>query len=254
LGDVDAVIARAAAAGTERILAVGTDLSTSETCVALAEQFDLVFAAVGVHPYDAASVDPPALDLLRRLAGHPKVVAIGETGLDYERSPAPPEVQRAAFAAQAALAATLELPVVIHNRSADNDVIKIVASVVRPAALADRAGVLHCFTGDVALAREGRQNGLRISFAGNLTYRRSAELRAVAVELPLEWLMTETDSPYLAPEPYRGKPNAPANVEFVVRAIATARGISCDDVAARVRANARELFEWPLADGRAIAR
>jgi TatD DNase family protein len=247
------VIARAAAAGTERILAVATDLATSQTCVSLAERYTIVFAAVGVHPYEAAAVDAPALDQLRRLANHPKVVAIGETGLDYDRSPAPTSVQRTAFAAQATLAATLELPLVIHNRSADADVVEIVASVARPAALADRAGVLHCFTGDAALGRVGRKAGLRISFAGNLTFRRSAELRAVAAALPLDWLLTETDSPYLTPEPHRGKANTPANVEFVVRAIARARGIAVDDVAARVRTNARELFEWPLNDDPLIA-
>jgi TatD DNase family protein len=247
LGDVDAVVARAEAAGVERILAVGVDLSTSQTCVALADRFGSVFAAVGIHPHDAADVDGSSLEELRRLAAHPKVVAIGETGLDYVRSTATAETQRAAFAAQAGLAAKLELPVVIHNRSADADVIAIVSETTRPAGLTDRAGVLHCFTGDVALAQLARERGLRISFAGNITYRRSGELRSVAAAIPLDWLLTETDSPYLTPDPHRGTANSPSKVELVVRKVADVRGVPVEDVAIRVRENARQLFGWPLA-------
>jgi TatD DNase family protein len=246
LGDVDTVVARAEHAGIERILAVGTNLSTSRTCVELADRFEMVYASVGIHPHDAATVDEASLNEVQALAGHPKVVAIGETGLDYLRATAPVEVQRSAFAAQARLAARLGLPVVIHNRNADDDILAIVSDVARPSALADRAGVLHCFTGGVGLAQEARQRGLRVSFAGNLTYRRSTELREVAASLPLDWLLTETDSPYLSPDPHRGKSNSPAQVAYVAKALADVRGLTVDEIAARVRENAQDLFAWSL--------
>jgi TatD DNase family protein len=243
--EVDEIIRRASDAGVERILSVGTNVATSQACVSLADRFDRVYAAVGIHPQDALTFEAADLDRLRTLAAHPKVVAIGETGLDYYRETTPPGAQRSAFEAQAALAAELGLPVIVHNRNADEDVLSILGGVCRPTWLDGRAGVLHCFTGTADVASRGRGLGFYLSFAGNVTYRRSTDLRGVAAALPLEWLLTETDSPYLSPEPLRGKTNSPANVEYVVKTLADIRGSTVDDIAVAVRDNARQLFGWP---------
>lgn len=246
LSDVDGVIARALADGVERILAVGTTLESSRVCVDLASRFDAVYAAIGIHPHESESFDVASIQALRLLADQPKVVAIGETGLDFYRETASADVQRQAFAAQVSLAAEIGLPVVVHNRGADDDVMAILTSVERPGEQSTRGGVLHCFTGDVELARRAHAAGFWISFAGNLTYGRSGDLRAVARELPLDWLLTETDSPYLSPEPRRGKTNSPSNVRYVVRALAEISDTSDSDVAATVRLNAQDLLGWSL--------
>lgn len=226
------------------ILAVGTDLRTSAECVRLASRFLGVFAAVGIHPQDAAAYDTSAMMELRRLAAQPKVVAIGEIGLDNFRATVSPTQQELAFAEQVKLAAELGLPIVVHNRAADDDVLRIISSVTRSPALARRAGVLHCFSGDLDLARQAHAAGFFIGFAGNLTYRRSAELRAVAAEVPVSWLLTETDCPYLSPEPMRGKTNVPENVAYVAGQIASVRGTSPEDVARETSSNAATLFGW----------
>jgi TatD DNase family protein len=238
------VLAQASAVGVTHILSVGTDLRSSAECVRLAARFPGVFAAVGIHPHDAAEFGPSALVELRRLASQPNVVAIGEIGLDNVRATVPPPLQEIAFTQQVSLAAELGLPIVVHNREADVDVLRIIASVNRSPTLAERAGVLHCFSGGLEFARSAHAAGFFIGFAGNLTYRRSVELRAVVAEVPLTWLLTETDSPYLSPEPLRGKTNQPANVAFVARQIASARGASLDDIASETSANATSLFGW----------
>ena len=244
LPNVAAVVAAAANAGVERILAVGTDLATSRACVALSDEFPGGYSAVGIHPTEASQFDSSSIDELRRLAEHPKVVAIGEIGLDYVRDLTPPTAQQQAFAAQLALAAELGLPVVVHNREADADIMRHIPEVSRPAALARRAGVLHCYTGSAAMAEQAWQHGFRVSFAGNLTYRRSTELRAVAASLADEWVLVETDSPYLAPEPRRGRTNVPENVLYVARQLAELRGVSLEEEANQTSQNARELFGW----------
>ncbi len=246
LADVDDIVARAGDAGVERILAVGTNLDSSRTCVDLADRFASVFAAVGIHPQESLGFESTHIDQIRALAAHSKVVAIGETGLDYVRDAIPSATQRLAFGAQVSLAAELGLPVVIHNRGADDDVLAVLSTVDRSANPTSRAGVLHCFTGGTEFARRAHALGFLISFAGNLTYRRSEALRAVANELPLEWLLTETDSPYLSPEPRRGKTNNPSNVRYIVNTLADVRGLPVDAVAASVRDNAHHLFAWPL--------
>lgn len=240
---VDEVVERAASAGVSRILAIGTDLATSRECVRIAERFPGVFAAVGIHPHQA---DEAASDLaeIGRLAEHPKVMAIGEIGLDYYRQRTATEIQVAAFAAQLALAAKRGLPVVVHNREADRDVMRYIADVRRPPRLADRAGVLHCFVGSTQLAQEARRLGFRISFAGNLTYKKSVGIRNVATEIPLEWILVETDSPYLSPEGRRGRTNSPEHVTLVARQLAETRRTTLDLIAAGTSANARELFAW----------
>jgi TatD DNase family protein len=244
LPTVSDVVAGAVSAGVGRVLAVGTDLSTSATCVELAARFPQVYAAVGLHPHEAARIGDAELAEIRRLAASPKVVAIGEIGLDYYRAHAPREAQRHAFAAQLDLAAELDLPVVVHNRDADDDVLRAISNVRRGPELAGRAGVLHCFGGSEALAAAARDVGFFVSVAGYLTSRRAEQLRVVAARLPMEWVLTETDSPYLAPEPHRGRTNTPAGVARVVEALASARDLPVSVVAEQTYANAARLFGW----------
>lgn len=241
---VSDVVVAAVDAGVDRILAVGVDLPSSAESVKLAEQFEPVWAAVGVHPHEAVRFDSGAREELRVLASNSKVVAIGEIGLDYYRIHAPPEIQRAAFHDQLDLAASLDLPVVVHNREADADVLRLIGEVVRGSNLENRAGVLHCFAGDEILAQAAIRLGFFISFAGNLTYRNAEALRQVATAVRGDRLLTETDSPYLTPVPFRGKPNRPANVLFVVKELARIKGASEETVAAEVFDNANRLFRW----------
>jgi TatD DNase family protein len=267
------VVDAAVAAGVGRILAVATDRPTGGACARLAALFPSVYAAVGIHPHEAERFDATSLAELRRLAASPKVVAIGEIGLDYYRDLAPRDAQRRAFTAQLELAAELDLPVVVHNRDADGDVLREIGSVARGPELCGRAGVLHCFSGDRPMADEARAAGFFVSFAGNVTFRRAAALRDVAGSLPLEWILTETDSPYLAPEPRRGRINTPAGVGLewiltetdspylapeprrgrintpaavgrVAETLAAARDLPVSAVAAQTYANAVQIFRW----------
>lgn len=244
LPEVRGVVERAEAAGVQRILAVGVDVPSSAASVGLAERFPSVWAAVGVHPHEVGSFDGGALADLRRLAAHPKVVAVGEIGLDYVRNLAPRDVQQTSFLEQLALAAELDLPVVVHNRDADADVLRLIGSVERGPRLLVRAGVLHCFSGGPDLAQEAIRQGFFLSFAGNLTFPRARGLRRTAAILPGDWLLVETDSPELAPVPLRGRTNQPANLSLVAQALADARGVAGDAIAATTYANAGRLFGW----------
>lgn len=244
LPNVDGVVAAAVASEVERILTVGTDLASSAESVRLAERFRSVWAAVGIHPHQAASYEPLALDALRQLAQHPKVVAIGEIGLDYLRSTASPDQQKLVFHEQLALATSLGLPVVVHNREATADVLTAITRVAPPDRLAGRQGVLHCFAEGIEVARLAIDHGFYISFAGNLTYRRAEALRQTAAAVPLEWLLAETDSPYLSPAPVRGQVNQPKNVRLVVEELARIRNESTELVASVTTANAERLFRW----------
>lgn len=244
LPNVAELVAGAASVGVDHILAVGVDVPTSTTSVGLAEQFPIVWAAVGIHPHEASTCDRQSLEDIRRLASHPRVVAIGEIGLDYFRNLAPADVQRQAFVDQLGLAASLELPVVVHNRDATADVLRLIGDVSWPPGLAARAGVLHCFSDGEKTAGEAMRQGLMLSFAGNLTFRRAEDLREVAAMLPIDYVLTETDSPYLAPVPLRGKTNQPSNVRLVVDKLAEVRASSADVIATATSANARRLFRW----------
>ena len=242
--NVASVVESALSADVVRILAVGTNLKTSAACVRLASIYPSVFAAVGIHPQDAAGFDDIALSELRRLASQPKVVAIGEIGLDNVRASVTPAEQEIAFSAQVQLAADLGLPVVVHNRGADDAMLRVISSTDRPDSLTGHAGVLHCFGGNADLAKRANDLGFRISFAGNLTYRRSDALRAVAASVNLNWILLETDCPYLAPEPKRGKTNVPENVGYVARELAAIRSVSLEVIARETSANAAALFSW----------
>jgi TatD DNase family protein len=239
--DLSAVLERAAAAGVEAILCVGYDLASSRAAVDLAARVPGLFASVGVHPNYMASAPPGWLDELGELARQPRVVAIGETGLDYYRRHTPPEVQREAFQAHMALAVSLDLPVVIHSRDAEQDVVTMLEAAP---ARGDTRGVWHCFSGTSATMRAAVGAGCYISLAGPLTFKNAADLRATAVQVPHDRLLVETDCPYLSPVPFRGQRNEPARVRFTAECLAELRGVSLASIGAQTTANAGRVFRW----------
>lgn len=244
--DRPAVIERARAAGVAAIVNVGTDLASSRRAVNLAAQYEAVYAAVGVHPHSAKELDGATLAQLRQLAQRPEVVAVGEIGLDYYRDLSPRDVQRRAFQAQLAWAARLGKPVIIHDRDAHDDVLDALtnwAAGLSNSPLAGRLGVLHTFSGDLGMAKRAIDLGFYISISGPVTYRNARQLPDIVRALPLDRLLVETDCPFLAPEPHRGKRNEPAYTRLVAERIAELRGISFDDLALATTANAQRLFE-----------
>jgi TatD DNase family protein len=245
-GDLDAVLARAGAAGVGAIVVVGYDLPSSRAAVALAGRYATLWAAVGIHPHDAREAPPAALEELAALAARPRVVAIGECGLDFYRDRSPRAAQRRAFAAQLDLAARLSLPVVVHSREAMTETLDTLEGHPLPA-----GAVLHCFDGTPDDARRAAARGLYLSFAGPLTYRRDPTLRAAAEAAPLERLLVETDCPYLSPAGQRGQRNEPANVRAVAAALARARGLDLPAIARATTANAAALFRTPALAGTA---
>src|SRR5579862_6208171 len=220
------VVARAGHAGVSRILTVG-----AAQAVSLADRFENVYAVVGVHPHDALTGD---IDEIRELQRHPKVVAVGETGLDWFRNYATPEAQRAMFEAQLGLAAELGKPVVIHTRAADDDTLAALAGF-------DGTVVLHCFSSP-RLLPEALERCWYVSFAGNATFPNASELRLAATQVPADRILAETDSPYLAPQAVRGRRNEPAYVVHTVAALARARGEDPGELAEQIDANASACF------------
>jgi TatD DNase family protein len=231
-------IAEAAEAGVVRIVTIGVGRASSERAIALAQAHAGVSATVGVHPHDASTFTPPDLEWLRELGRHPQVVAIGECGLDYFRDHSPREIQAEAFIAQLGLARGLGLPVVIHTREAADDTLRILAEHGEGLEI-----ILHCFTLTEHLG-EVLSRGYWVSFAGPVTYKKSDELRRAAARVPSDRMLVETDSPYLAPEPRRGRPNRPANVAHTLAAIAKVRGTSPEELDAVTSANAARVFGW----------
>ena len=246
--DRAAVLERAKAAGVATLISVGADLYSSRRAVDLAEEHEAVYATVGIHPHDARTLDGEALATLRELAQRPKVVAIGEIGLDFYRDLSPRDVQRRAFQAQLGWAARLGKPVVIHDREAHNEILGILTDWARglgSVPLEGRLGVLHTFSGDLAMAKSAIDLGFYISISGPVTYRNARQLPEIVQALPLDRLLVETDCPYLAPQPYRGKRNEPAHVQWVARRIAELKNQSFEDVARATTANAQRLFDLP---------
>lgn len=239
--DRQEVLERARAAGVALIVNVGYDLESSRKSVALAGEFACVYAAVGVHPHDAAQAPPGYLEELRRLAKGEKVVAVGETGLDYYRNLSPGEVQKKVFREHLALARELDLPVIIHDRDAHEDVL----GILKKDGPGRAGGVLHCFSGDWEMARVCLEMGFFISVSGVVTYPKSSLLKEIAARVPAERLLVETDCPYLAPEPWRGRRNEPAYVRSVVECVAGLRGMSAGELALITAQNARSLFRLP---------
>jgi len=235
--DRDEVLKRAAEAGVSVIVTVGTTLADCEKAVALTELYPPLYAAVGIHPHEVKGIDAGTYDALRLLARRDKVVAIGEVGLDFFYNLSPREVQLRQFVEQLDLAEELDMPVIIHDREAHAETL----GILRPRKGRLR-GVLHCFSGDQAMARECLEMGFHLSVAGPVTYRRADRLREVAREIPLERLLIETDAPYLAPQPYRGKRNEPAYVVETAGCLAEILGLPVGELKRLTAANARRLF------------
>jgi TatD DNase family protein len=233
LEDPDAAVSRAAEAGVASILTVGTTVEGCRTALELADAHDGVFAILGIHPHEAAS-EGGRLDELEPLLQHPKAVAVGETGLDFYRDLSPRDRQRSVFEAELTLAAELGKPVVVHTRAADADTMDVLAGFCGTV-------VMHCFS-SAALLPVAVERGYYVSFAGNVTYPNASELRLAATQVPAERLLAETDSPYLAPQPVRGRPNEPAHVMHTLAGLAAARGEDPVELEAQIEANATAAF------------
>jgi TatD DNase family protein len=243
-GSEDELLAVAAAAGVWRMLNVGLGEESNPEVIACAERNEAVFASVGRHPNDAGGFDEAAAGEVARLAAHEKVRAIGETGLDFYRDTAAPADQRRAFAAQLEIARDLELPLVIHARDPEGKsaaIDEIFATL--DARATGQTVVLHCFSAPQRVG-DAAERGWYCSFAGNATYPKSGALREAAARVPEDRILVETDAPYLSPQAMRGKRNQPANVVATAREIATARGVSYEELESTVEANARALFGW----------
>ena len=236
------VLARARDAGVETLIVVGGagDLSTNDLAVRLADEHEGLYATVGMHPHDAKDVAAEDMDRLRGLAAHPKVVAIGETGLDFHYDHSPREVQREMFERFVGLAQETRLPIVVHNRESDREA----AETLRNGG-GNLEGVIHCFTSDASAARTFLDLGFYLSFSGIVTFKNAQDLRDIAGWVPLDRLLIETDAPFLAPVPKRGRRNEPAYVRFVAETLARVRDVDVDEIVDATSRNARSLFGLP---------
>lgn len=244
LEDLQGTLTRAEAAGVGRIVAVSNDLASAEKTIAIGEENDIVYTAVGIHPHEARSFSEETLERLKFLAHGRKVVAIGETGLDYYYMNSPADTQRESFRAHIRLARSLKLPVIVHVRDAHEDVLKILMEENAWESM----GVIHCYTGDYETAKRYMDEGFYISFSGIITFKQSQHLQEVARKIPIERLLIETDSPYLAPVPFRGKPNEPAYVRYVAEKLAEIRGVSFEKIEEETTLNAKNLFLFERED------
>jgi TatD DNase family protein len=227
---------RARAAGVARVVTIGSGIDSCRTALEIAEAEPGVVAALGIHPHQAAEASPADVEELRRLLEHPLAVGVGETGLDYYRGDAPRATQLRLFEEHVALAAETSKALVIHSRSADEDTLAALAGVPD-----DVPVVLHCFSSPRILS-EATERGYYVSFAGNVTFPKAVDLRLAAAQVSAERILAETDSPYLAPQPVRGRVNEPANVVHVLEALAAARGEEAEALEARIEANADAAF------------
>lgn len=237
-GKLQGVIDAAAEAGITAMLCISVDLPTLPAVLQIAEQFNTVYASVGVHPNDSKD-DPVTVEQLVQLAQHPKVIAIGETGLDYYRSEGDLTWQRDAFRTHIRAAKELQKPLIIHTRAAQADTIKI----MREEGVQAVGGVMHCFTEDWEMAQQAIDLGFYISFSGIVTFKNALQIQAVAKQIFLEHMLVETDSPYLAPIPHRGKPNYPAYTRLVAQYIAQLRDESLETIAQKTTQNFYNLFK-----------
>ena len=236
-GRRDEVLEAARTAGVHTVVNIGVDLASSIKSVQLAEQYDMVYASVGVHPHDARTLDDETRDRLEELIGHDKVIAVGEIGLDYYRDLSPRKVQRAAFRRQLELAVEHGLPVVIHTRKALDEAVEIMRDYAPRLA----GGVFHCFEGDTDSVDGVFDLGLIISVGGVVTFKNS-QMSRVAAAVPLEKMILETDAPFLTPVPFRGKTNSPAHVRYVYEKVAELKGIPVTEVERVVDRTCRKLF------------
>jgi TatD DNase family protein len=236
--DREDVIKRAQEAGVEYIVTIGTTVESSRDAVLLADKYDFIYAAIGIHPHEVKDILHPAYEILRHLAKHKKVVAYGEIGLDYYYEHSPRTDQKRKFRDMLREARELDLPIIVHDRDAHEDTLQILSEEWSP----DLGGVMHCFSGDLEMAKKMIEMGFSLSIAGPVTFPKAEALREVVRQIPIEHLLIETDSPYLSPQPMRGKRNEPAYVRHTAEAIARIKGLSFDDVARITSYNAMQLF------------
>ncbi len=236
--DFEEVIERAIAKNLQYIVIPATDLASSEKAIRLAERYPMIYATAGVHPHDTKNWDSAWLKTIEEFASHPKVVAIGEIGLDYFYDFSPKPQQLKAFRDQIELALSLDLPVVVHNRDSDDDMMEIIRSYSGSGLRAQ----FHCFNGSLAHALDYIAMHHMISFTGNITFKKSDDLRETVRQIPLKHVMVETDSPYMTPVPFRGKRNEPANVELVLKTLAELHAISMEEAANITSLNAQQFF------------
>jgi len=239
--DIDDIIRSAEQCRVHTIITIGIDLASSQRAVELADTYPGVYASVGIHPHSAEEGDDDVYQQLKELATSKKVVAYGEIGLDYAKQYAPVECQRVEFTRQLEFAKELELPVIIHDREAHEDTVQI----IREQGSFPASGVMHCFSGDTAFARQVLDLGLYISIPGIVTFKNALELQKVAQEIPLDRMLLETDGPFLTPAPFRGKRNRPEYLLYTAAMVAELRGISIDEVARQTSLNTKQLFSLP---------
>ncbi|WP_216831185.1 TatD family hydrolase [Alkalihalobacterium elongatum] len=232
------VIKRAHQAGVTHMVVVGFDEKTIKGALEIAEEYENIYAAVGWHPVDAIDMTEDHLAWLEELAAHPKVVALGEMGLDYHWDKSPKEIQKEVFRKQIRLAKKVKLPIIIHNREASQDIVDI----LNEEGAAEVGGIMHCFSGSVEIARACLDMNFHISFGGPVTFKNAKKPKEVAIEVPLDRLLIETDCPYLAPHPYRGKRNEPAYVQLVATQIAELKELTLEQLAEQTMNNAKKLF------------
>jgi TatD DNase family protein len=236
--DLEEVIQRAVDIGVKNMVVVGFDRPTINRAIELVEKYSFLYASVGWHPVDAIDMTDDDLNWIEELAAHPKVVAIGEMGLDYHWDKSPKEIQKEVFRKQIRLARKVSLPIVIHNREATQDIVEI----LKEENAADIGGIMHCFSGSIEVARECLDMNFYISLGGPVTFKNAKKPKEVAKELPLDRLLIETDCPYLAPHPYRGKRNEPSYVSLVAKEIAELKEITYEEVVQKTYDNARQIF------------
>ncbi|UZJ78962.1 TatD family hydrolase [Fictibacillus sp. KU28468] len=236
--DLEEVIQRALDEGISHIVVVGFDRPTIKGAIKLADTYDFIYAAVGWHPVDAVDMTPEDLQWIEELAAHPKVVALGEMGLDYHWDKSPEEVQKDVFRQQIQLAKKVKLPIIIHNRDATQDVVDILKSE----GAEEVGGIMHCYSGSLEVAKQCLDMNFYISFGGPVTFKNAKKPKEVAKEIPIDRLLIETDCPYLSPHPLRGKRNEPSYVKYVAEAIAELREMPLEDLVKKTSDNARQLF------------
>jgi TatD DNase family protein len=236
--DLQEVIDRAIAEGVTNMVVVGFDELTIKKAIELAEEYDFIHASVGWHPVDAIDMTPEHLDWLKELASHPKVVALGEMGLDYYWDKSPKEIQKEVFRKQIRLAREVKLPIIIHNRDATADIVEI----LKEEKAGEVGGIMHCYSGSVETALECIDMNFYISLGGPVTFKNAKKPKEVAESIPLDRLLVETDCPYLTPHPYRGKRNEPAYVKLVAEEIAGLKGLTFEEIAEATTQNAKKLF------------
>ncbi|MCM3738168.1 TatD family hydrolase [Bacillus cytotoxicus] len=236
--DLQEVIARMKEVGVSYTVVVGFDEVTIKKAIELAETYDFIYAAVGWHPVDAIDMTEEHLKWLEELADHPKVVALGEMGLDYHWDKSPKEVQKEVFRKQIRLARKVNLPIIIHNREATQDIVDI----LKEENASEVGGIMHCYSGGVEVAKQCVEMNFLISLGGPVTFKNAKKPKEVAMEIPMEQLLIETDCPYLTPHPFRGKRNEPSYVKLVAEEIANLKGLSYEEVAIKTTENAKKLF------------